>query len=109
MQCPMHHKNIVDDELDWRVLRHPPGTDLSATRVIATRWQTGHERTLGFGAETRADRHVVKIVLRTMNFRFSVSGRTVQDGVTTPGMVHVTGPAQAVRCLFRGPYDVLHL
>jgi AraC-like DNA-binding protein len=51
----------------------------------------------------------VKIVLRTMNIRFSLSGRTVQDGVTTPGMVHVTEPAVPARCLFRGPYDVLHL
>ena len=44
-----------------------------------------------------------------MNIRFSVPGRTVQDGVTTPGTVHVTEPAVPVRCLFRGPYDVLHL
>jgi hypothetical protein len=44
-----------------------------------------------------------------MNIRFSVSGRTVQDGVTTPGTVHVTEPAVPVRCHFRGPYDVLHL
>ena len=69
----------------------------------------GSERTLECGAETAADCHVVKIVLRTMNIRFSVSGRTVQDGVTTPGTVHVTEPALPVRCLFRGPYDVLHL
>jgi AraC-like DNA-binding protein len=77
--------------------------------VIATRWHAGSERTLEVGAETTADSHVVKIVLRTMNIRFSVSGRTVQDGVTIPGTVHVTEPAVPVRCLFRGPYDVLHL
>lgn len=62
-----------------------------------------------FGAETPADQHVVKIVLRNTNIRFSVSGRTVQDGLTTPGTVHVTEPAAPVHCLFRGPYDVLHL
>jgi AraC family transcriptional regulator len=44
-----------------------------------------------------------------MNMRLSVAGRTVQDGLATPGMVHVTEPAAPVRCLFRGPYDVLHL
>src|SRR5256885_15624221 len=80
-----------------------------APRAPATRWRAGSERTLEFGAETAADCHVVKIVLRTMNICFSVSGRTVQDGVTTPGTVHVTEPALPVRCLFRGPYDVLHL
>jgi len=30
-------------------------------------------------------------------------------GLATPGTVHVTEPTVAVRCLFRGPYDVLHL
>jgi AraC family transcriptional regulator len=106
---PMHPRNIVDDEREWRVLRHTSATALSGSRVIATRWHAGSERTLEFGAETNADCHVVKIVLRTMNIRFSVSGRTVRDGVTTPGTVHVTEPAMPVRCLFRGPYDVLHL
>jgi AraC-like DNA-binding protein len=105
----MHPKHIVDNETEWRVLRQTSATALSASRVLATRWHAGSERTLEFGAETTADCHVVKIVLRTMNIRFSMSGRTVQDGVTTPGTVHVTEPAVPVRCLFRGPYDVLHL
>jgi AraC family transcriptional regulator len=106
---PMHPNNIVADEPEWRVLRRTSATALSPSRVIATRWHAGSERTLEVGAETTADCHIVKIVLRTMNIRFSVSGRTVQDGVTTPGTVHVTGPAVPVHCLFRGPYDVLHL
>src|ERR1700675_2168733 len=80
---PMHPKNIVDDEPEWRALRHTSAKALSASRVIATRWRASSERTLEFGAETTADYHVVKIVLRTMNIQFSVSGRTVHDGVTT--------------------------
>lgn len=110
VQCgPMHPKNIIDDEPKWRVLRQSSAVALSASRVIATRWCADSKQTREFGAETTADYHVVKIVLRTMNIRFSVSGRIVQDGVTTPGTVHVTEPAVPVRCLFRGPYDVLHL
>ena len=106
---PMYAENIVADEPAWRVPRQTSATASSASKVIATRWRAGSERTLEFGAETAADCHVMKIVLRTMNIRFSVSGRTVQDGVTTPGTVHVTEPAVPARCLFRGPYDVLHL
>jgi AraC family transcriptional regulator len=106
---PVHPQNIVDDEPEWRVLGKTSATALSASRVIATRWHAGTERTLELGSETPADCHVVKIVLRTMNIRFSVSGRTVHDGVTTPGTVHVTEPAAPVSCIFRGPYDVLHL
>ncbi len=105
----MHPSDIVDDEPEWRLRRPTSTTALSASRVIATRWHAGSERTLEFCAETPADCHVVKIVLRIMNIRFSMAGRTVQDGVTTPGTVHVTEPTMPVRCLFRGPYDVLHL
>jgi AraC family transcriptional regulator len=105
----IHARNIVDDEPDWRVPRQPPAMASSASKVVATRWHAGSEHTQEFGAETPADCHVVKIVLRNTNIRFSVSGRTVQDGITTPGTVHVTEPAVPVRCLFRGPYDVLHL
>ena len=106
---PIYPESIVADEAEWRVPRRTFATASSTSKVIATRWRAVSERTLEFGAETTADCHVVKIVLRTLNIRFSVSGRTVQDGVTTPGMVHVTEPAVPARCLFRGPYDVLHL
>jgi hypothetical protein len=110
VQCSlMHAKNIVDDEPCWRVPRQTSAMAISASKVVATRWHAGSDRTQEFGAETPADCHIVKIVLRNMNIRFRVSDRTVHDGVTTPGMVHVTELAVTVRCLFRGPYDVLHL
>src|SRR6266404_7069976 len=110
VQCgQMHRTGIVVDEPVWRVPRQTSAMALSASKVVATRWHSGSERTQEFGAETPADRYVVKIVLRSTNIRFRVSGRTVHDGVTNPGMVHVTEPAVPVRCLFRGPYDVLHL
>src|SRR5258705_7631405 len=109
-QCrPVHRTNIVDDEPDWRVPRQSAAMVLSPEKVVATRWHAGNKGTQEFGAETPADCYVVKIVLRNTNIRFRVSGRTVHDGVTTPGTVHVTEPAVPVRCLFRRPYDVLHL
>jgi AraC family transcriptional regulator len=109
-QCSLiHPNNIVDDERDWRVAGQTSATPFSAAKVVATRWHACGDRMQEFRAETPADRHVVKIVLRNTNIRFSVSGRTVQDGLITPGTVHVTEPAAPVHCLFRGPYDVLHL
>ena len=81
----------------------------SGERIIATRWRASREGTRDFSAQTADDWHVVKIVLRRTNFRLSAAGRTVQDGIVLPGMIHVTEPAVPVRCLFRGPYDVLHL
>lgn len=103
------HRAIVGDEPAWRVPDGDSALALSASKVVATRWYASSGRAQEFDAETPADCHVVKIVLRNTNIRFGVAGRTVQDGATTPGTVHVTGPSIPVRCLFRGPYDVLHL
>src|ERR1700736_4160320 len=106
---PTYPINIVVDEPEWRALR--PGSMMASSgeRIIATRWRASREGTRDFSAQTADDWHVVKIVLRRTNFRLSAAGRTVQDGIVLPGMIHVTEPAVPVRCLFRGPYDVLHL
>jgi AraC family transcriptional regulator len=109
VQCSLPPRNIVGDEPTWRVPDLGSAVALSGSKVVATRWYSSKGRTQEFEAETPADSHVVKIVLRNTNIRFSVAGRIVQDGITTPGTVHVTGPCMPVRCLFRGPYDVLHL
>jgi AraC family transcriptional regulator len=105
----MHRSNIVDDESDWRVPPQTSAMSLSASTVVATRWQACRERTQELSAETPADRHIIKIPLRNTNVWFSVSGRIVQDGAITPGTVHVSEPGVSVRCIFRAPYDVLHL
>ncbi len=102
-------RNIVGDEPTWRVPGGDSAVALSASKVVATRWHASNGRTQEFDAETPADCHVVKIVLRNTNIRFGVDGRKVQDGAITPGTIHVTGPSNPVCCLFRGPYDVLHL
>ena len=109
VQPSLLHRDIIGDEPAWRVPGGDSAVALSASKVVATRWYASNGRTQEFDAETPADCHVVKIVLRNTNIRFEVGSRTVQDGSTTPGTVHVTGPAVPVRCLFRGSYDVLHL
>jgi AraC-like DNA-binding protein len=108
-QPDTRHRGAVADERDWRVLPSEAAVDLSASQVVATRWHAATDDTREVRAETAPDCHVVMVVLRNMNIRLSAGGRTVQDGVATPGMFHVTEPAVSVRCLFRGPYDALHL
>jgi AraC-like DNA-binding protein len=100
---------IVDNEAEWRALPHGSEIASSGLRVVASRWRAATDMAQEFTAETADTHHVVKVVLRTMDIRLSAAGRTVQDGVTTPGMFHVTEPAVSARCLFRGSYDVLHL
>src|ERR1700688_4091177 len=109
-QCGlMHRSNIVAEQSDRRVPPQPVVMSLSASTVVATRWQACRERTHELSAEAPADRHIIKIALRHTNVWFSVSGRIVQVGAITPGTVHVSEPGVSVRCIFRAPYDVLHL
>ena len=37
VQSSLLHRNIVDDEPDWRVPGHPSAVALSASKVVATR------------------------------------------------------------------------
>jgi AraC family transcriptional regulator len=100
--------NFIDDERQWRLRPQNFGLIPSGPRIVATRWRSLEHRAREVHAETPADSHVVAIVLRNENVLFSVSGRTVHDGVAMPGTFHVTEPGARTRCLFRGPYDVLH-
>jgi AraC family transcriptional regulator len=109
VQSSLLHRSIINDEPEWRAPGDGSAVALSESKVVGTRWHASNGPTREFGAETPADCHVVKITLRNTNIRFVVAGRTLHDGVATPGTVHVTEPAVPVRCVFRGPYDVLHL
>src|SRR5579863_863798 len=106
---PRFGATLIDDEPQWRSRPVGLGSHSSERRIVATRWRSLENRVREVCAETPADSHVVAIVLRNENVRFSVSGRTVHDGVATPGALHVTEPIAPVRCIFRGPCDVLHL
>jgi len=97
---------IIADEPQWRLQPRRAG---EAPVVIATRWRTLDNGRREVSAETSGDCHVVAIVLRNENVRFSISGRTVHDGIAMSGMLHVTEPAAFAHCVFQGPFDVLHL
>ena len=100
--------NIVEDELSWRSLPRSvqPWTN---PMLVATRWHSFDPGIREASAENPVDRHLVAIVLRRQDFRLSLFGHTVHDGIAMPGMIEVTGPGTVVHCVFRGPYDVLHL
>jgi AraC family transcriptional regulator len=100
---------LVADESEWRVRPLDASWASSDAKVIATRWHGIEDGTRDARAMTPDDDHVVKIVLRNMNCWFSIDGRTVRDGCAGAGSVHVTEPGASARCLFRGPYDTLHL
>jgi AraC family transcriptional regulator len=113
LKLPIKHsfdaatRDIIEDETTWRV--RPTGSASVEPRVVPTRWRSLDHLTREVSVETPADRHLVAIVLRNENVRFSLSGRVMHDGSVTAGALQVTEPGVAARCLFRGPYDVLHL
>jgi AraC family transcriptional regulator len=109
-RCGLPYPNrFVTDEPEWRVRPCGSAPDSSRPRVIATRWHALSNGTREVSAQTANDCHVIAIILRNTDSRFVVSGRTVVDGVATPGMVHVTEPRAPARCVVRGPHDTLHL
>ncbi|HKN31010.1 MAG TPA: AraC family transcriptional regulator [Roseiarcus sp.] len=106
---PAYPISVIGEERVWRAPPPQHATMGSRPKAIATRWHAVSEQTQEFFAETPDDCHIFKLVLRRMNIRFEVAGRTVHDRVAMPGMFHVTTPAAPVRCVFRGSYDILHL
>jgi len=103
---------LVLEETRWRTLPQGQGTT-AASQPIPTRWRADtnypRERFANCYTKTPADRYIVKIALRNMDFRLSSEGRVIHDGALPIGTFHVTEPGSRVSCVFRGPYDVLHL
>lgn len=97
---------VIVEEAQWRA-----ASDAAALEggVTVTRWRRFDTRAFEVAADTPADRHVIAIALRAASCRLSVSGRVVQDGAVAAGMVHISAPETSVRCVFRGPCDVVHL
>ncbi|HTT80268.1 MAG TPA: AraC family transcriptional regulator [Stellaceae bacterium] len=101
--------SIIADETAWRVQPRRAASAAPGPQVAATRWRLFDKRVNEASAATPDDRHVIGIVLRSMNLRLALAGRVVLDGVAMPGTALVAAPGAAVRCLFRGPCDELHL
>ncbi|CAN5915134.1 AraC family transcriptional regulator [soil metagenome] len=98
---------IIEDEVNWRFPSGRPSRPVEG-RTRVTRWRALADVRSEARAEA-SDQHVIAIALRNQNVRFSVAGRTVHDGPVAPGMLHVSPPGAEASCVFRGPYDVLHL
>ena len=105
---PDFDRPLIETETEWRQLQHDEDM-ADSLRVRASRWHGLGAGSREVQAKTPRDGYMVGIVLRTMNLSLSINGKCVHDGVATPGMLHVAEPGTLMRCLFRGPYDTLHL
>jgi AraC family transcriptional regulator len=78
-------------------------------RVVAARWRSLENQFLEVQALTAESSHLLCIALRKMDIRLAMSGRLIKEGVVTPGTLHLTMPGVLAECVFKGPYDALHL
>jgi AraC family transcriptional regulator len=100
---------IVEHETAWRQPSLALKRGAPSSSICASRWCAVTDTVREATANTSEEYYVAKIVLRNMDIRFSSDGRSVQDGIATPGSIHVANPSADVSCLFRGSYDCLHL
>jgi AraC family transcriptional regulator len=107
-QGPAQSATIIEEEPQWRTCP-PLQTKAVGQRVKATRWRRLDHQTRDVSAQIPADRHLVGIALRTETISYTIAGRIVHDGIAEAGTIHVSEPGTAARCIFRGPFDVLHL
>ena len=97
----------ISDESRWRDLA--PGPDQAEPQIAIGRWRAYAGTRQEATARTNDTCHVIGIALRRMDLRLEVDGRTLLDGLVMPGVTNVTEPGAAASCLFRSPYDALHL
>jgi AraC family transcriptional regulator len=99
----------IVDEVEWRMRPQLAVSPALPCRVAATRWRTPIMGVAEARAATPDNCYVIGITLRRTNMRFSLGRRVVVDGAVMPGTPLVAAPGTAVRCIFRGPCDELHL
>jgi hypothetical protein len=63
---------------EWQA-RHSGSAPWSVPKVWLTRWHAIEQGTRQVSAETPSDGHLVSIVMRNINVRFSVSGGVMYD------------------------------
>ncbi len=94
----------IAEENEWRT---PPQS--LTKRVIATRWRAGNEHLTVAQAETPKEYHVVGVTLARTNLLVSMHDRIALEGIAMPGSFLVTEPGVVAKCVFKGPFDELHI
>ncbi len=104
------YTQIILRETKWFDISDGDIRDPPRSRVVASRW-VGHAiDECEQEAEIPADCHVIGIALQPMAAITVYAGqKLITDGYLARGSVRVNGPGLAMRGIFRGAYDELHL
>lgn len=102
-------ERIVRQELKWLDLSKDRQCDDPLPRVSATRWEGFTSEAREQAAEIDAGCHVLGIALRPMDLTAFAGHKLIHDGRMPQGTMRLIEPGSAMRGIFRGGYDALHL
>jgi AraC family transcriptional regulator len=99
---------LIHDERWWLEPPHANRHE-QAARIVPSRWVGSAAEVHEAATEIDGGHHVVTIVLRPMNAAFYAGQALISDGRISQGTIGIIKPGEAVRAVFRGGYDILHL
>lgn len=105
---PQPTSRLIHDERWWL---EPPRDNHGheTARIVPSRWVGSADEAREAASEIDGDHHVVGIALRPMNAAFYAGQTLISDGRISQGTIGISKPGEALRAVFRGGYDVLHL
>jgi AraC family transcriptional regulator len=104
------HAQIILRESKWFDISDGDVPDRPRSRIVASRWVGHATDRCEQESEIAADCHVIGIALQPMaDITVFAGQKLVQDGHLPRGSARVNEPGLAMRGIFRGAYDFLHL
>ena len=100
---------MIHDEQKWIAPPSAYCARQSPEQILLSRWTGSAAQPREDVSETDGSFHVIGISVRAMNLAVFASQRLIHDGRMASGTIQINRPAQSLRAIFRGCYDVLHL
>jgi len=100
---------MIDDERKWIDSPSIYGAPHTRGQILVSRWMGSADQPREDTSETDSNFHVIGIAVRAMNLAVYASQRLIHDGRMAPGSIQINKPAQSLRAIFRGCYDMLQL
>jgi AraC-like DNA-binding protein len=101
---------IIHRELKWFDITDSAASHEFGSRIVASRWVGHATEQCEQLSEIAVDRHVIGVALQPMaDFTVFSGQKLIHSGHQARGIVRVNEPGQAMRGIFRGSYDEVHL
>jgi AraC-like DNA-binding protein len=100
---------MIHDERKWIDSPSTYGPPHIRGQIPVSRWMGAANQHREDTSETDGNFHVIGIAVRAMNLAVYASQRLIHDGRMAQGSIQINKPAQSMRAIFRGCYDMLHL